>query len=156
MKKWFFLLIIVALASLQLVWPPALSFFNCKPDFLLILTVALVFYLDFKLALAFAVIAGLVKDAFLPAPFALNTILFSLWSYAVYLLSRQISTENGYVRVAIVLAASLLNNIITGLSIVNSGSIILAGIFLRNFIISSIYTAALSPLIFKLTKKIAA
>lgn len=156
MKKWFFLLIIIFLALLQLSWPGFLSFFNCKPDFLLILSVALVFYLDFKTALVFAVISGLAKDAFMLQSFAVNTILFSIWSYSVYLLSRQISTEQGYVRVAIVLIAALLNNIITGFLIVNSGIIIPPGIFLRNLIISSMYAAALSPLIFKLVKKIAA
>lgn len=156
MKKWFFLLIIVVLAFLQLIWPVFLSFFNCKPDLLLILTVALVFYLDFKIALVLAVLAGLLKDVFLPAPFALNTILFSIWSYLVYLLSRQISTEDGYMRMSVVLIVALLNNIITGLQIINSGWIIPPGIFLRNLIISSIYTAALSPWIFKLAKKTAA
>ena len=156
MKKLFFLLIIILLAFLQLTWPVFLSFFNCKPDFLLILIVALVFYLDFKIALVFTALAGLTKDAFLLEPFAINTILFSIWSYLIYLLSRQISTEHGYIRAAIVLIAALFNNIITGLQIVNSGLIIPPGIFLRNLTISSVYTAALSPFIFKLAKKIAA
>ncbi|MDO8489238.1 MAG: rod shape-determining protein MreD [Candidatus Omnitrophota bacterium] len=155
MRKWFFLLIIILLVSLQLTWPVFLSFYNCKPDFLLILVVAFVFYLDFKIALVFTVLTGLVKDTFLPGVFAVNTFLFCVWSYLIYLLIRQISFENGYVRVVIVLIASLLNNIITGLEIINSGFIIAPGIFLRNLIISSVYTAALSPLIFKLTKKIA-
>ena len=155
MKKWFFLAIIAGLAFLQLIWPGWLTFFYCKPDLLLALAAALVFYLDFKIALVFAVLAGLAKDAFLIEPFALNTILFSLWSYAIYILSRQISTENTYIRVAIVLIAAFLNNMITGILIVNSGSIIPPGIFLRNLIISSVYTAVLSPLIFKLAKKIA-
>ncbi|MDD5108088.1 MAG: rod shape-determining protein MreD [Candidatus Omnitrophica bacterium] len=154
MKKWFFLLVIIALVSLQLTWPVFLSFFNCKPDFLLVLVVALVFYLDFKIALVFALLTGLTKDAFLPGFFAVNTILFCIWSYLVHLLSRQISTENGYVRVAIVLIAALLNNIISGLQIINSGLIIPPAIFLRNLIISSTYTATVSPLIFKFTKKI--
>ena len=154
MKKWFFLLIIIILAFLQLTWPVFLSFFNCKPDFLLILIVALVFYLDFKIALVFTVLAGLAKDLFLVQPFAVNTILFSIWSYLIYLLSRQISTENGYVRAAIVLIAALLNNIIIVLQTVHSGGIIPPGIFLRNLIISSVYTAALSPLVFKFAKKI--
>lgn len=156
MKKWSFLLVIVALALLQLTWPVFLIFFNCKPDFLLILIIALVFYLDFKVALAFTVLAGLIKDVFLLEPLALNTILFSIWSYLVYLLSRQISTENYYVRAAVVIIVALLNNIIIGIVIINSGTIIPAGIFLRNVFISSSYTAVLSVFIFKLVKKIAA
>lgn len=156
MKKWFLLLSIAALAFLQLIWPGFLTLFNCKPDLLLILTAALVFYFNFTTAIVFAVIAGLTKDVFLPQSFALNTILFSIWSYLIYLLSRQISTEHDYMRIAIVLIAAFLNNFITGLQILNSGLIIPAGIFSRSLIISSIYTAALSPLVFRLVKKMAA
>jgi len=156
MKKWFFLLIAIILAAFQLSWPVALSFFNCKPDLLLALAVALVFYLDFKAALFFAVFCGLLKDVFLPSPFALNTILFSFWSYLIYRLSSQISTENEYVRLAILLIAALSNNIIIGLQSINSGNIIPPVIFLRNLTIPPVYTAALAPLIFKLTKRIAA
>jgi len=156
MKKWSFLLIAVIAATLQLTWPVFLSFFNCKPDLLLILTIALVFYLDFKTALIFAIFCGLLKDVFLPSSLALNTILFSFWSYLIYRLSSQISTENDYVRLAIVLIVSLLNNIIIGLQSINSGNIIPPLIFLRNLIIPPVYTAALSPLIFKLTKRIVA
>ena len=154
MKKWLLLSAIIILTTLQLIWPGFLVFFHCKPDLLLVFTVSLVFYLDFKTALIFAVLAGLTKDIFLPVFFAVNTISFSVWSYLAYRLSGQISTENDYVRLAIVLIAAFLNNIITGLGILNSGNIIPPGIFLRNLIIPSVYSAALSPLIFKLIKKI--
>jgi rod shape-determining protein MreD len=154
MKKWFFLLAIVILATLQLTWPVFLSFFNCKPDLLLILILAAVFYLDFKFALVFSILAGLTKDTFLPSTFALNTILFSIWSYLVYRISRQISTDNDYVRLILVLIVALLNNIIIGLQSLNSGNIIPVGIFLRTLIATSIYTVLLSPLVFKLAKKI--
>ncbi len=154
MKKWLYLLTIIILATLQLIWPSFLIFFNCKPDLLLILTIAFVFYLDFKTALVLAILSGLAKDIFLPIPFALNTILFSIWSYLIYRASRQISIENDYVRLAIVLITALLNNIIIGLVIINSGNIIALGIFLRNIIIPSFYTVAVSPLVFKLVKKL--
>ena len=156
MKKWLFLFGLVILATLQLTWPVFLSFFNCKPDLLLIFALAAVFYLDFKIALVFSILAGLTKDAFLPTPLALNTILFSMWSYLVYRLSRQISTDNDVVRLVLVLTVALLNNIIIGLQILNSGNIIPVGIFLRNLIVLSVYTSALSPLVFKLAKKITA
>jgi rod shape-determining protein MreD len=156
MKKWLFILGLVILALLQLTWPVFLSFFNCKPDLLLIFTLAAVFYLDFKIALVLSILAGLTKDIFLPLPFALNTILFSIWSYAIYRLLRQISVDNEYVRLVLILIVAFLNNIIIGLQILNSGNIIPAGIFLRNLIVASLYTCALSPLVFKLARKIAA
>ncbi|MDP2927529.1 MAG: rod shape-determining protein MreD [Candidatus Omnitrophota bacterium] len=155
MKKLFFSLTIIILATLGLNWPNFLNFFYCKPDLLLIFMVALVFYTDFKTALLFGILAGLAKDVFLPQTLAINTICFSIWSYLIYRLSRQISTEEDYVRWAIVLVAALLNNFIIGLASVATGNIMPPGIFLRNLIIVSVYTTALSPLIFKLTKKIA-
>ena len=154
MKKWLLLPAIIILVTLQLVWPGFLVFFNCKPDLLLVFAVSLVFYLDFKTALIFALLAGVAKDIFLPVFSAINTISFSVWSYLIYRLSSQISTENIYVRLAVVLVPVFLNNIIVGLQILNSGNIIPAGIFLRNLIIPSVYSAALSPLIFKLIKRI--
>ncbi|MFH1191553.1 MAG: rod shape-determining protein MreD [Candidatus Omnitrophota bacterium] len=154
MKKLFFLLAILILVTLELVWPNFLNFFYCKPDLLLIFMIALVFYTDFKTALLFGILAGLAKDVFLPWTLAINTVCFSIWSYLLYRLNRQISTENDYVRWAIVLVVALLNNLIIGLQSVVTGNIMPPGIFLRNLIIVSIYTTALSPLIFKLTKKI--
>jgi len=154
MKKWLLLLVIIILVILQLTWPGFLIFFNCKPDLLLIFIVSLVFYLDFKEALIFGILAGLIKDIFLPASLAINTISFSVWIYLIYRLSSQISTENNYVRLSIVLITAFLNNIVSGLGILNAGNTISAGIFLRNLIIPSFYSTALSPLVFKLIKKI--
>ena len=157
MKKLLWILFtIVILATLQLNWPVFLSLFNTKPDLLLVFTISLVFYFNFKIALVSAVLAGLLKDAFLPSPLAINTVLFSAWSYLIFRLSSQISTENSYVRLAIILIIAVLNNIVIGIQCLNSGSYIPAGIFLRNLLIPSVYTVALSPLIFKLTKRIAA
>jgi len=155
-KKLLFLLAIIILATLGLKWPPFLNFFSCKPDLLLIFTVALVFYTDFKTALLFGILAGLAKDVFLPWSLAINTICFGILSYCVYWLSRQISTEEPYVCWAIVLVAAFLNNFILGVQSVSSGNIMPPGIFLRNLIIISVYTTLLSPFIFKLTKRIAA
>ena len=156
MKNLFFLLSVVILVTLGLNWPIFLNFFYCKPDLLLIFMVALVFYTDFKTALAFGILAGLAKDAFLSQTLPVNTICFSIESYAVYRFGRQISTEDISVRLAVVLTVALLNNLILGIQNISIGIIIPPGIFLRNLIIVSVYSTLLSPLIFKLTKKIAA
>ena len=154
MKRLFLLLAVVFLATLQITWPTRLTFFYGRPDLLLIFVIAAVFFLDFKLALVISILCGLFKDVFMPAGFGLNTILFGIWCYAISKLSLQISTEPDIIRSGLVLAAALLNNIISGLVSVNSGALIPAGIFLRSLIIPSLYTAALSPLVFKLTRKI--
>jgi len=156
MKKWLILFVLIILATLQLSWPALLSFFNAKPDLLLIFSLSLVFYFNFKFALAAAILAGLLKDAFLPAGMAINTLLFGVWSYLTFRLSSQISTENNYVRLSIILIIAVLNNTALGIQSLSSGNYIPAGIFLRKLIISSVYTTAFSPLVFKLTKRIAA
>lgn len=154
MKKWSLVLTAIIFVIAQLTWPVFLIFFNCKPDLLLALSIVLVFILDFKTALVFAIFCGLLKDIFSLSPVALNTILFSLWSYLIHKLSTQISTENDYVRLGIALIVVLLNNITIGFLIINSGNIIPFFVFLRNLIIPTLYTVALFPLIFNLIKKI--
>ena len=154
MKKWLYLLTVIILATLQLTWPGFLTFFNARPDLLLIFVVSIVLYSDFKAALALSILCGLLKDVFLPMAFGTNTILFSIWCYLIFRLSRQLSTESGFLRLALVLVVAFLNNIISGLQSVYSGSIPV-GIFFGSLIISTVYTVALSPLVFKLTKKIA-
>lgn len=156
MKNLLLLLFIIILTTLELNWPGFLNFFHCQPDLLLIFMLALVFYTNFKTALIFGILSGLAKDVFLPGALALNTICFSIWSYSVYRLSRQISTEENFLRLAVVLVIALLNNLIIGIKSVAAGNIIPSGIFLRNLVIASVYTSLLSPLIFKLTKKISA
>lgn len=156
MKKWLLVLFtLIILVTLQLSWLVSLSIFNTKPDLLLIFTVSLVFYFNFKIALVTGILAGLFKDAFLPSGMAINTLLFSVWSYLTFRLSSQISTENSYVRLIIILIIAILNNTVIGMQSLNSGNYIPAGIFLRSLLISSVYTVVLSPFIFKLTKKIA-
>ncbi len=155
MKKWPFLIAVFILAVLQLIWPVFLVFFHCKPDFLLIFVIYSVFFLNYQDALLFSILAGLLKDIFLPYGFFINTILFGAWSYLVNRLGRQISTDNNYVRLVIVLAVALINNIIIGLNVINSGNIIPLRIFLRTVIISAVYTAVSSLLVFKFIKKIA-
>ncbi|MDD5281189.1 MAG: hypothetical protein PHF69_00600 [Candidatus Omnitrophica bacterium] len=103
-----------------------------------------------------AILAGLLKDTFMPSGLAINTVLFGVWSYLTFRLSSQISTENNYVRLAIILLIAVLNNTVLGIQSLHSGNYIPAGIFLRNLIIPSVYTGAVSPLIFKLTKRISA
>jgi rod shape-determining protein MreD len=155
MKRWFIILLaVILLATLQLAWPTRLTFFYGRPDLLLIFVIAAVFFLDFRVALVTSILCGLFKDVFLPAGFGLNTILFSISCYTISKLSLQISTEPDIIRLGLVFAAALLNNVISGLVSVNSGALIPAGIFLRSLIIPSVYTAALSPLVFKLAKKI--
>ena len=154
MKKLMLLLGIVVLTILELNWPSFLRFFHGQPDLLLVFMVSLVFYTDFSTALFFGILAGLFKDIFLFSSVAINTICFGVYSYLVYLLSRQISIDEDYVRWGIILIVALMHNFILGLQGLAGGTLISSGIFLRNLIIVSAYKTLLSPFILKFIKKI--
>jgi rod shape-determining protein MreD len=159
MKKIYILLAIVVLTALELAWPAFLDFFYCKPDLLLAFAVSLVFFADFKTAFLSGTLCGLAKDLFLPWGFAVNTVCFGVLVYLVYRINRQISTEDFYVRLLIVLTAALLSNLVSGINAaaglegMASGGVP-AGIFLRNLLVSSFYTVLLAPAVFKLAQKI--
>jgi len=154
MKRWCIVIAVLALATIQLIWPPSLSPFNIKPDLLLVFAVSSVFYFNLGISVLLGVSAGLLKDAFLPSPAAVNALLFAAWIYLVFKLSSQVSTDNDYVRLVIILIVVLLDNTVMGLRILGMGSPVPAGIFLRNLIVGTIYTAAFSPLVLKLYRKI--
>jgi len=154
MKKLFYLLTVILLGLLQLNWPGFLSFFNSRPDLLLIFAVSAVIYLDFKSAFVLGAFCGLIKDVFLTGVFGTNILLFCALCYLVFRLSRQLSTETDLIRLGLVCVAVLLSNVVNGIQSAYSGGIP-AGIFLGNLFFSTGYTLVLSPLVFKLTRKIA-
>jgi len=153
MKKWLFVFFTLCLGVLQISPLGALTPFNIKPDLLLIAALSAVFFFEFKYAFFLSVFCGLFKDVFLVYPLTLNTFLFALWSFVVFKAAKEISTENILVKIGVVFLVALLQNIITGIACSYAGLIPL-GIYLRVVILGSIYTAAVSPLVFKLTKKI--
>ncbi|MCK9571998.1 MAG: hypothetical protein M0Q96_01825 [Candidatus Omnitrophica bacterium] len=153
MKKWLFGLLIICLGVLQLSPIGILNFFNLKPDLLLIACLASVFFFRFKYAFLISIFCGLFKDAFLVYPATLNTISFAAWSYIIFRVAKEISTDNILVKVGLVFLVALLQNIIMAVLSSYYGVISL-GIYLRVIIFASIYTAFVSPLIFILSKKI--
>jgi len=154
MSKAFFLLLVILLGVLQLSVFNPLRLFNLKPDLLLIAALVSVFAFEFKYALGFGILCGLFKDIFGVCALEFNTFLFILWVYLIFRLSKQVSTENIWVRVALIFLIAVLQNFITGLIYLYSGSPIPLGIFLRVMFLSSVYTTLLSPLIFKVAKLI--
>jgi rod shape-determining protein MreD len=154
MNKWFIALVLIGLAIVQLAWPSFLSPFNIKPDLLLVFAVSLVFYFNLGAAIALGAACGLLKDAFLPQAAAINAVLFAVWIYSAFKLSSQISTDDDYARLSLILIAILLNNIVMGLRVLSLGGYVPAGIFLRNIIVGTLYSAAFSPLILKLTRRV--
>ena len=155
MKKRIFLLFILAALLLQVTFLDSFKLFWVKPDLLLILTVVAALFLDLKWALVFAALSGMLKDIIAINPFGFNTLIFSLWGYLVSELSRKISIENDALRATLVFLVTLLNAATNySLGVFLGSCDISMPIFLRVAFLESIYTTAISPLVFAAAKTI--
>ncbi len=152
MKKWNFLLIILALGLLQVTVLDYLRFFYARPDLLLISVAIAALVFDLRSSLIFGVFAGFLKDVFSPGAFGLNTVLFPLWGYLVFRLSRLIPIEEDILRMGLVFILAILHNAVMGVLLISQGEMISFGIFLRIAVVQAILTALVSPFIFRLSK----
>jgi rod shape-determining protein MreD len=152
MKNLIFLAVIIILGLLQLTFLDAFMIFNIKPDLLLISALIASLFLEKKPALALSLFAGIFKDAFGSSVFGLNCLLFCLWSFVIIRISKVISIEDNFLRMALVFMVVLLHNIVYGAILIYLGNNIPLGIILRIIFVGSIYTALVFPLVFKIIK----
>lgn len=153
MKRIFaFIFIVLALGLFQATWLDFFRVFGIKPDLLLASVFAASLFFEFRWAFLFSILAGITKDAFGSTPFGLNTLLFSLWSYLISKLSRKVSIEDDIAAASLFFIVALLHNILTGISIIYSGSFIPFGIFLRIIFFAALYAALTLPLISKIVR----
>lgn len=152
MKKWNFLPIILVLGLLQVTILDYLRFFYARPDLLLISVAVAALVFDLRSSLIFGLFAGLLKDVFSPGVFGLNTVLFPLWGYLVFRLSRLIPIEEDILRMGLVFILTVLHNAVMGVLLISQGEMISFGIFLLIVVVQAILTALVSPLVFKLSK----
>lgn len=122
------------------------------PDLLLISAITVTLILEPRSALIGAILAGVFKDAFSTLAFPLNTILFVIWYFLILKLNKQISIENDFIRLGLVLVITFLHHLILGFTPIYLGNSIPLGIFIRTLFIESIYTTAIAPIIFKFFK----
>lgn len=148
-KKLYPLLIIVILGILQVTILDYFKIFTVKPDLLLISMALNNLNLGFRPAFALSLFAGLFKDVFGVSPFGINTILFGLWSFLIARLSREITIDNNITRVALIFIVTVMHNVLTRIILIYLGRSIPLGIFLRIVCVESIYTAAVSWLVFR-------
>lgn len=151
-KKWIFLGIIAALGALQLTFLEYFKVFHVKPDLLLIAVVIATLKFDFRDALILSVFAGFFKDCFVAGTLGLNTLLFPLWCYLIFIITHQFTIEEELFQIALVPIVVILHNTVTGFIIVSQGAAVTFGIFLRITIVEAVVTTLVSPLIFRITK----
>jgi rod shape-determining protein MreD len=152
MKNWIFFLIIVVLGILQVTILNYFKILGVKPDLLLISAVFASLVFEFKWAFVLSVFAGMFKDIFGASAFGINTLLFSLWSFLIVRLNKEITIDYNFIRMALIFIISVVHNTISGLVLVYSGSFIPAGLFLGIVFLQSIYTALVLPLMFKINE----
>lgn len=152
MKKWIFLLIIVILGALQVTILDYLRIFHVRPDLLLITLVVASLNFDLRRAIIFGLFAGIIKDVFGAGTFGLNTLLFPLWSFLLFKLSRQISVDDDLIRMGLVAVLVIVHNTVFGIILISQGELISFGIYLRIVIVETILTTLVSPLVFRISK----
>jgi len=152
MKKFVFLLVILGLGILEESLLSNFRIFGASADMLLIVVVVASLTFRYGWALAFAIFAGLLRDCFSPNTFGLNIVLFTLWSLLIIRLSREIPIESAFLRFATVFIITFLHVLISGIIFISLGRLIPMGIFLHRLFFTSILTAGVCLLIFKLVE----
>ncbi len=155
MKKIFFLLIILAVSLFQVTLLDYFKVFGVKPDLLLCCMLIASLYFEFKWAILFSILSGILKDALAGYAFGINTALFLLWSYAIIRLARSISVDNNFMPLAFIIVISMVNDIILRpvfFSFLNLS--IPLGIFLRITFLESLYTALAFLLLFRFVRPV--
>lgn len=152
MRNWIFLPAIIILGLFQVTILDFIRVFNTKPDLLLNSAIFVSLVLPWQWAFGLSIFAGFFKDLFAAEPFGINTVLFSLWSFLVYRLSRKISVETDLLRALLMFIIVFLHQLASGFFLIFSGPRVSLGGFLRIALISSLYSAAVFPLFFKISR----
>ena len=152
MKKLVIAVSIIIFALSQATILNHISFFNVKPDLLLISVIMAGLFFPAGWAISFSMLSGVLKDITCVNTFGLYTVLFFCYSLLIIKLSRQISFDNDYVKLALVVIVVLLNDIAIRLTFLFLGNPVSPGIFLRILFIDSLYTAVVFPLVLKLAR----
>lgn len=154
MGNWFFLFFIFILSLFQAV---ILDFqlFNVKPDFMLISVAIAAFYLDLKWVLILGTFAGLLKDSLGVTAFGVNTLLFPSLGFVMIKLAKKISVDNNFVRITVIFIMGFFGHIIARVIFFFLDKINIALFaFLRLALLESLYTALVSPLLFRVARPI--
>ncbi|MDD4894033.1 MAG: rod shape-determining protein MreD [Candidatus Omnitrophica bacterium] len=154
MKKLIFITAIIIAGLLQATVLNYISIFNVKPDLLLSCAVIASLIFSAPWAVFFSIFSGILQDILSVNAFGIHTILFALWSILIIKLSRKISFDNDYMKIALLAAVVLFNNIIIRLVFLFLNNFISWGIFLRITFIDSLYTVLIFPLILKFARSL--
>lgn len=155
MKKIIFFIFILALVLFQVTLLDYFRVFGVKPNLFLISIVIIALIFDLKWALILGISVGILKDSLGASSFGIDTLLFPLWIFLIVKLSREISLDNNPIRMLLIFVIVIFHSVLVKLiSFAFDKSYITPGIFLRITFLESLYTTAVLPLVFKVTKSI--
>jgi rod shape-determining protein MreD len=150
MRNLIFTFIILCSALVQTTLLNTIALWGNTPDILLICAVMASFLFEKKPAIMLSFFAGICKDMFGGSGATGQAIIFPIFSYAIVMLCRKISLDSIFLRsITAGLVAFLVNSTTAVFLVIFSGISIPAGICVRTLLVSSLYTAALSPLVIR-------
>ncbi len=153
MRKWDFFIFILLAFFCEATFLNYFKIFNVAPQLVLSLVVLASLFRQERLALGTAVFAGMLKDLLNIQAFGLNTILFPLWSFAVIRLSKKISLDNNFSRVALVcIIVFLQDSVVNLIDFTLNKSAVSLGLFLRITFLDCLYTSAVLPLLLRIIR----
>jgi len=152
MKKWASILAVLAAALIQATLPDYFKIFGAKPEFSLIVLVAMAGFFLFRprWLIFLALISGIFKDIFSANTFGVNTLLFCCWAILITRVSRKISIEDNLRRAILIFTLALLNGIATGFIAALQGNPLPWGISIRITLAGAFYTLLIAPPILRL------
>ncbi len=138
---------IIFLALFQVTFANYFTFFGVKPDFLIIIVILSGVFLNWRWAIFFSVLAGMLKDVFGVETFGIHIALFACWSYLVFRLSRKVTIDDSASLMVIVFVVAVLNGLVMRFINISLGKPIPLVISLRIICVESFYTVLVYPLI---------
>lgn len=155
MKKAAFSILLLILSLLEATLLDSFKLLGVKPNLLLMSVVIASLIFDLKWAFVFAIFAGILKDALGVGVFGINTLLFCIWVFLIIRLSRKIPLDSNLIRIILVFIIVVFHNFLRKLIFFIWGKpFVSIGMFLYITFLESLYTAVVSPLLFKLVESV--
>jgi rod shape-determining protein MreD len=154
MRNLRFLLLILALALIQVSLLEPLRIFGVKPDLLLISVVISAIYFEFGWAVSFSLFAGILKDTFSAGDFGMSTLFFPVVALLIIQLNKRLTIEN-YISCSVVtfLASIIYDGLVRSLSMYMN-DFVSYPVFFRVSILGALYTAVVFFVVLRSIKKI--
>jgi len=155
MKKAAFSILILIFGLLEAGLLDSFQLLGVQPNLLLMSAVTASLIFELKWAFVFAIFAGMLNDTLGVGAFGINTLLFCVWVFLIIKLSRKIPLDSKPIRIILVFIIVISHNFLKKFIFFIWGKpSVSISMFLYITFWESLYTAAVSPLLFKLLESV--